>query len=227
MEGKICQWENKQGVGFIQPNDGSERLFFDLSSIKDKSKRPQVGELVSYEASRDEQQRLRASSVRLAERPLAQVNVASRQINTEPPPGNGLGYVFILMALLSLGSVGYQYYLTQDIAHTWYFGVPALMAVLLLLRPKRPKEKQFTCRGCHAVAEYDARSLSAWKAGFTQLYCPQCHSKWLRLKPKSATQPEYNSSISKTSDDSGCLGLLLLLAFMPIVTSVSLYHWLV
>ncbi|MBU3825606.1 MAG: cold shock domain-containing protein [Candidatus Oceanisphaera merdipullorum] len=227
MEGKICQWKNKQSVGFIQPNDGSERLFFDLSRIKDRNQRPQVGKPVSYETVRDEQERLKAINVQVAECLLAPNIIPSRLINTEPPRSKTLSYVFILTALLSLSAVGYHYYLTQDIAHSWYFGVPALVAALLLLCPKRPKEKQFTCRGCHAVAEYDARTLAAWKAGFTQLYCQQCHSKWLRLKPKSARQPEYNSSISRTTSNSGCLGIKVVLAFIPIVAGVALYQWLV
>ena len=226
MEGKICQLKDEQGIGFIQPNDGSARLFFHISSIKSMSRRLQVGDPVSYEVGRDEQQRLRANHV-VASEPVPPIAVTQRLINTESPRGRALDYVFILTALLSLGGVGYQYYVTQDIAHAWYFGVPALVAVLLLLWPKRPKEKQFTCRGCHLVAEYDARTLAAWKVGFTQLYCQQCHSKWLRLKPESATQPEYNSSISRTSSNSGCLGMLLVLAFVPIVTGVGLYHWLV
>ena len=226
MQGKICQWKDDKGFGFIQPNDGSERLFFHISSVKNSSQRPTVGEFVFYEASRDAQHRLRATNVIVGEQQNAAAATTPRLIKTEPPQTGVLDYFLILAAIVSLGVVGYQYYLTQDIASSWYFGLPATVALLLLKRQKRPKEKHFNCRGCRAVAEYDVRTLTAWNAGFTQLYCKSCHSQWLRNRPKSATQPECNSSISKTSNGSGCLGLLLVLVFMPIATSVGLYHWL-
>ncbi|MGO4998189.1 cold shock domain-containing protein [Oceanisphaera sp. W20_SRM_FM3] len=226
MQGKICQWKDDKGFGFIQPNDGSEQLFFHISSVKNASQRPTVGEPVFYEASRDAQHRLRATNVIVGELQNAAVATTPGVIKTEPPQKSALDYLLILMTLVSLGVVGYQYYLTQDIVSIWYFGLPAVVAVLLLNRQKKPKERHFNCRGCRAVAEYDARTLAAWKSGFTQLYCKACHSQWLRNKPKSATQPESNSSISKTSNGSGCLGLLLVLVFMPIASSVGLYHWL-
>ena len=139
MEGIICQWKDDKGFGFIKPNDGSEQLFFHVSSVKNVDIRPKAGESVAYDL--------------------------------------------------------------------------------------HPKENYFHCTGCRETAEYDPRTLAAWQAGFAQLYCPQCHSQWLRNRPKSAIQPGSNSSISKTNRDSDCLGMLLILVFISLITSAGLYHW--
>ena len=31
MKGKICQWKDEKGFGFIQPENGGEKLFFHIS----------------------------------------------------------------------------------------------------------------------------------------------------------------------------------------------------
>lgn len=226
MEGKICQWKGDRGFGFIQPSDGSERLFFHISSVQGSTQRPQVGVTVFYEASRDAQQRLKADKVVMGVKRTPSQGY-EQPIKTASPKREALDYILILVIVASLAMVGFQYYAMQDIGRVWYFSVPALVAFLLLNRKKRPKEQHFTCRGCRQTAEYDVRTVAAWRAGFTQIYCKQCHSQWLRNKPKSATQPEYNSSISKTSGGAGCLGALLVLIAVPMAASAGLYHWLV
>lgn len=225
MEGKVCQWKDDKEFGFIQPSDGSERLFFHISSVKNQSNRPQVGDTVFYEAERDIQNRLKATSV-IIDDSKDSAAFTSRYIKTSSPKKDVVDYLLVLTMLASLSFVSYQYYLSNELGDIWYYGLPAVVAFLLFNKQKQPKEKYFNCAGCHTVAEYDPRTLSAWNAGFTQLYCRTCYIKWLKNKSKSATQPEYNSAVSKSGSSSGCLGMLLVLVFVPIVTSVGLYHWL-
>ncbi|MEH6467945.1 MAG: cold shock domain-containing protein, partial [Porticoccus sp.] len=63
MKGKVTQWMDNQGFGFITPDDGSEKVFFHISSVKTNARRPQVGDCVLFEAERDPQQRLKARGV--------------------------------------------------------------------------------------------------------------------------------------------------------------------
>ena len=63
MKGKIVHWKDEKGFGFIQPEDGSEKLFFHVSSVKTDASRPQVGDSVLFDVVRDSQQRLKAKSV--------------------------------------------------------------------------------------------------------------------------------------------------------------------
>jgi len=57
MKGKISQWNDKKGFGFIVSDDGAEKVFFHISSLKISSRRPQVGDSVVYESSLDAKQR--------------------------------------------------------------------------------------------------------------------------------------------------------------------------
>ena len=223
MEGIICQWKDDKGFGFIKPNDGSEQLFFHVSSVKNVDIRPKAGESVAYDLHQDEKQRLTAINIMIVESQAINERVST--IKAESPYKGLIDYLLIFIILALLGLIGYQYFQTQDINYFWYLSVPAIITIFLIKRPKRPKENYFHCTGCRETAEYDPRTLAAWQAGFAQLYCSQCHSQWLRNRPKSAIQPGSNSSISKTNRDSGCLGMLLILVFISLITSAGLYHW--
>ncbi len=51
MKGKISQWHDDKGFGFIVSDDGDEKVFFHISSLKTSSRRPQVGDSVVYEST--------------------------------------------------------------------------------------------------------------------------------------------------------------------------------
>ena len=66
MKGKICQWKDDKGFGFIDPDDGSEEVFFHVSSVKTNARRPMVGDAVVYELVRDPKKGLKAEGVVIA-----------------------------------------------------------------------------------------------------------------------------------------------------------------
>jgi cold shock CspA family protein len=63
MEGTVSQWIDDKGFGFILPEEGTEKIFFHVSSVKTNSRRPKVGDKVLFDAGRDSQNRLRAKGV--------------------------------------------------------------------------------------------------------------------------------------------------------------------
>jgi uncharacterized membrane protein YsdA (DUF1294 family)/cold shock CspA family protein len=63
-QGKISDWKDDQGFGFVTPNGGGERAFVHIKSISDRSRRPINGDIITYEAVRDEKNRLKAGQVR-------------------------------------------------------------------------------------------------------------------------------------------------------------------
>jgi cold shock CspA family protein len=63
MRGKISHWRDDKGFGFILPEDGTEKLFFHISSVKTRGRRPRIGDSVLYESARDSQNRLQAKAV--------------------------------------------------------------------------------------------------------------------------------------------------------------------
>ena len=64
IKGKIKQWNDDKGFGFIALESGGEDLFFHVSSFKSKG-RPEVNQQVSFKHGKDGQGRTRAVDVRL------------------------------------------------------------------------------------------------------------------------------------------------------------------
>ncbi len=48
FKGKIVEWNQQKGFGFIHPNIGSENIFIHISDFQDKNYRPTIGDVVLY-----------------------------------------------------------------------------------------------------------------------------------------------------------------------------------
>jgi len=62
-QGRISEWRDEQGFGFITPNGGGERVFLHVKSFKSRSRRPTGNELVKYVRASDDKGRPRAEQV--------------------------------------------------------------------------------------------------------------------------------------------------------------------
>ncbi len=62
MRGRIVDWKDDRGFGFIEPESGGPRVFFHISASLGAD-RPVIGSEVHYELSRSADGRLRAVSV--------------------------------------------------------------------------------------------------------------------------------------------------------------------
>jgi cold shock CspA family protein len=114
MKGKISQWHDDKGYGFIVSDDGAEKVFFHISSLKTSSRRPQIGDSVVYESTLDAKQRLQAKAVvieGLVAQPAPQRK--SQPIQIAPPRKNAFDYLLILILLGCLGKVGWDFYHTR------------------------------------------------------------------------------------------------------------------
>jgi len=220
MKGKISQWKDDKGFGFIQPEDGSEKLFFHISSVKTNARRPQVGDSVLYEAVRDSQQRLKARGVVIEGVAIDLRSVTKgRSGRTEPARKGIVDYISMLVIAVSVLAAGFDFYRSNDIANAWPFGVAAALAFFVLNRQKKPKEKSFQCARCGVLAAHDARTIQAWNNGFSRLYCRVCHLQWLQDNPQQRDSPTQ-------SRGDGCLGIMALLVLIPLLSGVALYQWL-
>lgn len=61
--GKLINWNDAKGFGFIQPDDGSDRVFAHISVMRGDA-RPVAGMAVRFVGARDAQGRLRAEHMR-------------------------------------------------------------------------------------------------------------------------------------------------------------------
>ncbi len=220
MKGKVTQWKDDRGFGFIQPNDGSEKLFFHVSSVKTDARRPQVGDSVLYESMRDSQQRLKAKGVVIEGVSKGSGSpTKKRTIRTESPTKNAVDYISILVFVGSLAAAGFEFYRSNAIENSWPFGVPAVVSFLILNRQKKPKDKSFHCSRYRKVVEHDSRTIQSWNNGFIKLYCSACHLQWLKDNPRQEHAPMQ-------SQGGGCLGVLALMVIMPVLGGVGLHQWL-
>lgn len=71
FQGRITQWKDDQGFGFITPNGGGERLFLHVRAFSRGQPRPAGDEIVTYELARDDKGRPRAAAVQFV-RPAGQ-----------------------------------------------------------------------------------------------------------------------------------------------------------
>lgn len=95
-----------------------------------------------------------------------------------------------------------------------------VVAVLVLsfvskIFPKpQPKEKHFQCARCGAISRHTERTIEAWRNKKTRFFCQTCHGKWLKSQPPQAR--EQYSSRGNGGAPSGCLGVVVLFAFVPL-----------
>lgn len=70
QKGKITQWDDDKGFGFIQPMlkpaQKAEQVFLHAKAIQNRGRRPQVGEVVTYSVAKDPQGRNQAQQVSYA-----------------------------------------------------------------------------------------------------------------------------------------------------------------
>lgn len=80
VKGKITQWDDAKGFGFIQPLLKGERVFLHMTGLQNRSRRPVVGEVVTYVLAKDAQGRLQAQQVTYAgeKRKIKAAKTASR-----------------------------------------------------------------------------------------------------------------------------------------------------
>jgi cold shock CspA family protein len=104
LQGRVIEWNDERGFGFIIQNGASERTFLHVSALRKTKSRPLLGSFVTYEIRRDDKGRLQAVAAELVgSKPLRQSSSGSFASAT-------LG----LMLLLMLGYVGYVRFSNQD-----------------------------------------------------------------------------------------------------------------
>jgi uncharacterized membrane protein YsdA (DUF1294 family)/cold shock CspA family protein len=64
--GRITDWNDVKGFGFVTPNGGGDRAFVHVKAFERQGRRPVSGDLISYVVQRDAKGRLNAASVRFA-----------------------------------------------------------------------------------------------------------------------------------------------------------------
>lgn len=216
MKGKICDWKDDKGFGFIISEDQPNKIFFHVSDIATKQRRPKKGDLVEFDLTYDNRQRLKAKHITINGLSSKKI-ILGNQSNIEPPKKTAFDYIAIFILLLSITMGGFVFYQTKDLNKIILYSIVATILLIFLSRQKKPKEKYFTCARCKTITEFDKRTIQAWNKGVLKFYCSACHQQWLM------TQPETEQQTQIRGNNSGCLGIFITLTILPTLTYISIY----
>lgn len=65
-QGKVTNWKDDQGFGFVTPNGGGQKAFVHIKAFSSSSRRPIEGDIITYELATDENGRFFAKNIRFA-----------------------------------------------------------------------------------------------------------------------------------------------------------------
>lgn len=94
-KGKITAWDDGKGYGFITPLQGGERVFIHITALKNRSRRPQLNEIVTYQLSADKQGRKCAANATL---------VGDRLVKKRQSKTNHIRFIVAILALAFIGA---------------------------------------------------------------------------------------------------------------------------
>lgn len=103
-QGRITDWKDDRGFGFITPNGGGPRVFLHISAFGRGQQRPSGGELVTYELVQDEKKGQRVQNVLFVD-----ARPTTRREERRP-------FRFPLFLVLLVGGIG---------VYTWQHFVPS------------------------------------------------------------------------------------------------------
>ncbi len=196
MKGKVSQWNDEKGFGFISIQDKQGRVFFHISSIKTRERRPEIGDSVDFEINKDENGKVRATSVFIDGLSSTTSSGKINRIKIDPPQKNIFDYFLYLVILASISYTVYQFYLSRNIETLWPYVIPAVITFFLLGRSKKPKQEHYSCTKCKAVERFNSRTIAAWNRGITRLFCNKCHKDWIKDKPRERSKRASSSRVA-------------------------------
>lgn len=102
--GKISEWNDDRGFGFIAPLDGEpSRVFFHIRDYRLEGRRPEVGEFVKFTTQRQPDGRWRAQTVRRTVPAARRASPAMSARRPSRPPSAIPGAVAVLAYALLIG----------------------------------------------------------------------------------------------------------------------------
>jgi len=93
MKGKITSWNDEKGFGFITPLSGGKPIFIHVSALSNRSRRPELNEVITYSISSDKQGRQCAANGTLA---------GDKLMKKEAKKGNTAVMLFAVLFLVAV-----------------------------------------------------------------------------------------------------------------------------
>lgn len=90
LQGRITDWNDERGFGFVVTNGTENRHFFHISALRGSTERPTVGRLVTFEAQPQADGKLRAIDVRYPGTPARRPTAGGRPLGWAPDAAIGV-----------------------------------------------------------------------------------------------------------------------------------------
>lgn len=98
QKGKITNWNDDKGFGFITPTGGGNQIFVHIKAFRNHHSRPAINQVITYDISKDNQGRICAvNASRLGDKPTRR---AKNRISI-----TSLLFVFVFAAFLALSAL--------------------------------------------------------------------------------------------------------------------------
>lgn len=78
-QGKLVEWNDDKGFGFVLPNAGGRTIFVHFNEFASRKRRPEAGDLLTFEVGLDANKRSCAVKVVPVIAPLERVRAAARR----------------------------------------------------------------------------------------------------------------------------------------------------
>ncbi|MEO8418060.1 MAG: cold shock and DUF1294 domain-containing protein [Methylophilaceae bacterium] len=133
FQGKITNWKDDQGYGFVIPNGGGDKAFVHIKAFSSRGRRPVEGELITYEVEKGSKNRTTAIHVRY----VGDAASASNSRNGLP-----LGAVFSVGLVAFLAVSIFMKWLSSQII-VLYLATSALTFIAYALDKSAAKSNQW------------------------------------------------------------------------------------
>lgn len=136
-QGRITNWNDDKGYGFVTPNGGGERAFVHITAFSNSHRRPTESDLITYELATDQQHRLQAGSIRF---------VGDPNSSSAPSGNKSVGAIFatlfccFVVTVSIIGKLSFVVPLFYALASTTTFMVYAFDKAAAFQNRRRTRE---------------------------------------------------------------------------------------
>lgn len=108
--GRITQWNDERGFGFIEPNGGGDPVFVHVSDLARRGRRPVIGDRVTYAVASGEADRPKAVNVAFEEKGVPQhPRTSPRRARSSSRRRSSLGAVLPAAAAVAIAFAAYSH----------------------------------------------------------------------------------------------------------------------
>ncbi|MDM4769193.1 cold shock domain-containing protein [Solimonas sp. SE-A11] len=165
-QGRIIEWNDAKGFGYIEWHGASDKLFLHISAFADRSRRPRLGDIVTYEAERDPQGRHRAVKVAFPASASRPRDDPARHVRQERRRSGGGWLGGVIIASIFAG--GLHLYSGYQQARQPELGPEVTEPVQSFVKPVPVRAPGFSCDG----KVYCSEMSSCDEARYYLAHCP-------------------------------------------------------